>query len=191
MLALILLAVVSSVFGARPGFHGTGNLEWRDCSNSGDSWLKVNKFDISPAPITIPGSMRVTLDSNLSHQLKDAVTMDVVIEKELLGVFTKVVCVKDVGTCHYDDPCHFLNTFKGVGGCPKQLADNGLPCTCPFNPSQIRLPPTQFDVTKVSSEWSFLATGTYHIKISMTEKSSKKVRGCIESFLKISYNKLG
>ncbi|KAK6169675.1 hypothetical protein SNE40_020675 [Patella caerulea] len=188
MLALILVAFLSTTLAVRPGFIGSGNLEWRDCANSADSWISINKFDISPKPIPLPGDMVVELNSDLSHLLKDAVAMDVIIEKELLGQFTKVVCVKSVGTCHYDDPCHFLNTFKGTAGgsgCPKQLSDNGLPCTCPFNPTQIRLPPTKFTVASVSGAWSFLATGNYHIKISMTDKASSKIRGCLETYVNI------
>ncbi|ESO89284.1 hypothetical protein LOTGIDRAFT_106327, partial [Lottia gigantea] len=118
----------------------------------------VSKFDITPSPIKVPGNLRVNLDSKITHQLENAVTMDVVFEKELLGVYTKVVCVKSVGTCHYDDPCHFLNSFNGPKGCPKELAQNGLPCTCPFKAQAIKLPNTEFVVTSVSSAWSFLAT---------------------------------
>ncbi|XP_055955204.1 ganglioside GM2 activator-like [Patella vulgata] len=186
MLALILVAFLSTTLAVRPGFIGSGNLEWRDCANSADSWVSISKFDISPKPIPLPGDMVVELNSDLSHLLKDAVGMDVVIEKELLGQFTKIVCVKNVGTCHYDDPCHFLNVFKTDAGCPKQLSDNGLPCTCPFNPLAINLPPSTFTVTKINSAWGFLATGTYRIKVTVTEKATSTVRGCLEAYLNIA-----
>ncbi|KAK6169674.1 hypothetical protein SNE40_020674 [Patella caerulea] len=188
MLALILVAFLSTAFAARPGFQTSGAVEWRDCSNAADTWIPISKFGISPNPVPVPGKTVVELTSELKHELKNAVDMDVIFEKELLGQFTKVVCVKDVGTCHYDDPCNFLNVFKGDAGCPKQLADNGLPCTCPFNPTAINLPPSTFTVTNINSAWGFLATGTYHVKITVTEKATSTVRGCLEAYLAIARN---
>lgn len=67
---------------------------------------------------------------------------------------------------NYDNPCEFLSAFETSGTCPAQLAAHGLPCTCPFNPATINLPPSVFHVTHLNTAWSILATvsiGYIHI----------------------------
>lgn len=65
---------------------------------------------------------------------------------------------KILNCSNYDNPCEFLSAFETSGTCPAQLAANGLPCTCPFNPSTINLPPSLFHVTHLNTAWSILAT---------------------------------
>lgn len=69
-----------------------------------------------------------------------------------------IVCF--VATTHsiYDNPCEFLSAFETSGTCPTQLETHGLPCTCPFNPLNIDLPPTLFEVTHLNTAWQVLAT---------------------------------
>ncbi|XP_071114250.1 ganglioside GM2 activator-like [Haliotis cracherodii] len=190
---LLVVALIVPALGVRPGFHSTGSLEWRDCG-VGDSWVSVKQFDIQPSPIKLPGDMTVSLDGTISHDISDQVTLDVVMEKKLLGRFVKVPCQGSlgstslllrfisVGICHYTDPCHFLNTFKQQGTCPPQLTANGLPCTCPFSPNKLHLPPSKFTVTNA---WRFLIDGELHIKITMDDKHTKQLRGCFETYLNI------
>ncbi|XP_071114470.1 ganglioside GM2 activator-like [Haliotis cracherodii] len=180
---LLVVALIVPALGARTGFTDTGSLEWRDCG-VGDSWVNVTTFDITPTPIKVPGDMTVTLDGTISHDLTDQVTLDVLMEKKLLNIFTRVPCQGSVGTCHYTDPCHFLDTFKNRGTCPPQLTANGLPCTCPFSPKALHLPPSTFTVTGISDAWKFaLVDSEFHVKISMNDKQTNQLRGCVETYL--------
>ncbi|XP_067674217.1 ganglioside GM2 activator-like [Haliotis asinina] len=182
---LLLVTLVVPALGARPGFTSTGNLEWRDCG-VGNSWMSVSKFDISPNPVLVPGNMTVTMEGAISHDLADQVTMDVLMEKKLLGRFTKVPCTGVVGTCHYTDPCHFLNTFKQSGTCPPQLTANGLPCTCPFNPDKLNLPASKFTVTGIAGDWkAVLEDSEFHVKITVNDKKDGQLRGCMETYINI------
>lgn len=52
-----------------------------------------------------------------------------------------------------DNPCEFLSAFETSGTCPTQLTSHGLPCTCPFNPSAINLPPSVFHVRHLDPAW--------------------------------------
>ncbi|XP_048258343.1 ganglioside GM2 activator-like [Haliotis rufescens] len=183
IMLLLVVALIVPALGARPGFTDTGTIEWRDCG-VGDSWVSVKQFDITPTPIKLPGDMTVTLDGTINHDLSDQVTLDVLIEKNLLGLFTRVGCIKDVGTCHYTDPCHFLDTFKNRGTCPPQLTANGLPCTCPFSPMKLHLPPSKFTVTSIGDFWKLiLDDGELHVKITMNDKRTNQLRGCVEAYL--------
>lgn len=59
---------------------------------------------------------------------------------------------------YYDNICDWLSLFETSGTCPTQLVVHGLPCTCPFNPSTINLPPSLFHVTHLNTEWLIVAT---------------------------------
>ncbi|XP_071096639.1 ganglioside GM2 activator-like [Haliotis cracherodii] len=182
MLWLLLVFNVPAL-GVRPGFHSTGNLEWRDCG-VGDSWVSVKQFDVSPSPVTLPGEFTVSFVGTITHSIRDDVTMDVLMEKELLGSFVKEYCIQDFGTCHYTDPCHFFNIYRQQGICPPQLTANGIPCTCPFNPDQLHMPPTKFSIFNISAIWKYLLSyGNYYLKITLNEKRTHQLRGCFETYL--------
>ncbi|XP_048258463.1 ganglioside GM2 activator-like [Haliotis rufescens] len=87
---------------------------------------------------------------------------------------------------HYTDPCHFLNFFNPRGTCPPQLTANGLPCTCPFNPDKLQLPPSKFTVTSIRDTWKFLADGEYHVKLTLNDKTTQQLRGCVETYIVIA-----
>ncbi|XP_071114306.1 ganglioside GM2 activator-like [Haliotis cracherodii] len=179
---LLVLALTVPAFGVRPGFQSTGTLEWRDCG-VGDSWVSIHQLNASPSPIKLPGDFMVSLDGTITHNLADELTLDVLLEKAMLGRYTKWPCVHDVGTCHYTDPCHFLNRYLNRAYCPPQLTANGIPCTCPFNPDRLHMPPTRFTASSISDNWKFMASGDYHVKITLNDKHTKQLRGCVEAYL--------
>ena len=66
----------------------------------------------------------------------------------------------------YDDPCEFLQSFAKGHSCPKAFTDNGLACTCPFNPVSLNVPPSTIYIGSVSAAWQFLATvSSYKIRL--------------------------
>ena len=69
-----------------------------------------------------------------------------------------------------DNPCEFLSAFKTSGTCPPQLTSHGLPCTCPFNPSSINLPPSVFEIAQINTAWQWLATVSHQIYISIAKR---------------------
>ena len=73
---------------------------------------------------------------------------------------------------NYDNPCEFLSAFKTSGTCPPQLTSHGLPCTCPFNPSTIDLPPSVFEVAQINAAWQWLATVSHQMYISIAKRYS-------------------
>lgn len=76
-------------------------------------------------------------------------------------------CFFFINYSYYDNPCEFLSFFETSGTCPTQLEAHGLPCTCPFYPTNINLPPSVFHVLRVNPAWQWIAT------------VSHKVFGCI------------
>lgn len=53
----------------------------------------------------------------------------------------------------FDNPCELFSAFEISGNCPVQLAAHGIPCTCPFNPTTIDLPPSVFVVPNFDAGW--------------------------------------
>lgn len=61
------------------------------------------------------------------------VQVNVTLEKEVVGVWVKVPCLEELGSCHYKDACDILNQLIPPGqDCPEPLHTYGLPCHCPF-----------------------------------------------------------
>ena len=51
------------------------------------------------------------------------------ISKKVAGVWIKLPCVDNFGSCKYDDLCDLLSQ---VGDCPDPIVTSGLGCQCPF-----------------------------------------------------------
>ena len=66
--------------------------------HTSNAWIRITKFDITPYPVRLPGDMYVTIDSAITHKLESATSLDVLVEKKLLGRWTKVPCVANVGS---------------------------------------------------------------------------------------------
>ncbi|XP_076467331.1 ganglioside GM2 activator-like [Babylonia areolata] len=167
------------------GFNHDGHVEWRDCA-SGDKWVTLSKFDLSPKPLALPGNVHVTFLASIAHELSNQVTLNVTIEKGLLGRWTKVPCTANLGTCFYDDPCKFLNVFASEDSCPQGFIDSGLPCSCPFSPApQVTLTDEVINVPTVDPAYSWLASGKYHVKAEMFERSTGVTKGCVEAYVEL------
>lgn len=175
LVALLLLGIVVSTEAA--GFT------WKDCvpSTTAHPYVTFTSMSLSPSPAVLPGDITVGMTGTVHHNFGNDVRMRVTMQKQLLGAWTMVPCANKVGSCNYDNPCEFLSAFETSGTCPAQLAANGLPCTCPFNPSTINLPPSLFHVTHLNTAWSILATGRFRVRAEMIH--GHDIVGCFEAEL--------
>lgn len=158
---------------------------WKDCvpTTTAHPYVTFTSMSMIPSPAVLPGDITVGMQGTVHHNFGSDVRMNVTMQKYLLGFWTKVPCANEVGSCYYDNPCEFLSAFKTSGTCPAQLAAHGLPCTCPFNPSSINLPPSVFHVTHLNTAWSWLVTGKFHVRAEMTHGNN--IVGCFEAELDI------
>lgn len=51
------------------------------------------------------------------------------ISKKAAGVWIKLPCIDNFGSCDYPDLCQILSS---VGDCPDPITSSGLGCQCPF-----------------------------------------------------------
>ena len=67
---------------------------------TGHDWVHVTEFNIEPNPIVLPGDMFITLKGSISEELGHQVTLDIKVEKRLLGTWVQVPCIASgtVGT---------------------------------------------------------------------------------------------
>ncbi|XP_046558998.1 ganglioside GM2 activator-like isoform X2 [Haliotis rubra] len=152
-----------------------------------DTWVLSPQLEINPSPIKLPGDIIVSFDGFITHDISDNIVMDILMEKgRLNGGWTKVPCVNNLGTCNYNYPCSFLNSFKQNGMCPVQFITNGIPCSCPFKPGRFHMAPTKFTVSSLSSYWLLILDGNFHVKITITDKQSHQLRGFVETYLNIT-----
>ncbi|XP_048779323.2 ganglioside GM2 activator-like [Ostrea edulis] len=169
MKSVLLLSIFVSLEAA---------LVFRDCvpSTTAHPYVTFTSVTVSPSPVVIPGNLTVGMQGTVHHHFGTDVSMVVHMDKYLLGAWTKVPCTRNVGSCNYDNPCEFLSAFKSSGTCPPQLTAHGLPCTCPFNPSDINLPPTVFQVTHINAAWHWMASGKFRVQAEMIH--GHEVVGC-------------
>ncbi|XP_033740486.1 ganglioside GM2 activator-like [Pecten maximus] len=150
---------------------------FQNCGDNNTDYIHVTNFDILPKPITVPGILNVTITGDVRKSLGNDSRLNVTIEKKLLGRWTKVPCVSSVGSCIYDNPCEFVQVFAAKGGkCPDAFVNNGIPCTCPFNPSQLSMPYSIFNISSIRDSFQWLVDGDFRFTVNVL-KDTQNV-GC-------------
>ncbi|XP_062574655.1 uncharacterized protein LOC134236488 [Saccostrea cucullata] len=144
-------------------------LTWRDCvpSTTAHPYVTFTSISVSPSPVLIPGNITIGVCGTIHHHFSKNVRMVVHMDKHLLGVWTNIPCRNNFGSCNYDNPCEVLSAFATSGTCPPQLEAHGIPCTCPFNPSDINLPPSVFEVKTINASWSWFVTGRFRVQAEL------------------------
>uniref|UniRef100_A0A8W8J5J0 3-hydroxyacyl-CoA dehydrogenase NAD binding domain-containing protein n=1 Tax=Magallana gigas TaxID=29159 RepID=A0A8W8J5J0_MAGGI len=90
---------------------------------------------------------------------------------------------------NYDNPCQFFSPYKIMETCPAQFVAHGIPCTCPFNPNTIDLPPSVFVVPHIDPKWSPVLTGKFRVKVEMIHGGD--IVGCFEIELDTKHHHSG
>ncbi|KAK7108452.1 ganglioside GM2 activator-like [Littorina saxatilis] len=192
MFLLAVLSVVACAFAADPSdkslFHDTHSLLWRDCGGS-DAWIKMSDFNMTPKPLRLPGHAALTVHGiNNGPGISQNAVLDVNIQKRLLNKWTQIPCTGDLGTCRYNDTCHFIQVLFPQGKCPQEFTDNGLPCTCPFtigHGKSITLNDDAVEMGAVKPIYTWLTTGEFYIKLQMYETGKTAERMCLEFYINL------
>uniref|UniRef100_A0A8C7YHW2 Ganglioside GM2 activator n=1 Tax=Oryzias sinensis TaxID=183150 RepID=A0A8C7YHW2_9TELE len=120
------------------------NFDWKNCWKP-DAPALLKSLTVSPDPIAIPGQLTAAASGSTSVELEAPLSLNVTLKKEVAGIWVKVPCLDDLGSCHYPDACDLLDQLIPPGqDCPEPLHTYGLPCHCPFkavSPAAARAPP--------------------------------------------------
>ncbi|GCC34072.1 hypothetical protein chiPu_0012545 [Chiloscyllium punctatum] len=137
-----------------------GTFSWANCGSKKEPAV-LKSLSIQPDPISIPGDLQASATGFTAINLTAPLTVNVTLEKEVAGVWVKIPCVDEIGSCVYGDVCRLLNLVIPPGqDCPEPLYTYGLPCHCPFKAGEYSLPNTYFDLPPVALP-SWMASGNY------------------------------
>ncbi|XP_053405341.1 ganglioside GM2 activator-like [Mercenaria mercenaria] len=174
----------------------TAAVQFTDCTtDKSNAIVTVQQLDFSPSPLIFPGDVHFTLNLT-AYQPINYLFVDVVLEKKLLGIWTKVPCIRNIGTCNNIDFCPILPTIlNGSSLISKELGQQidtmlesalGHKLRCPIQPETLDIKDYTLSLQAVSSTLSWFSHGDYRIQISVKDDPTTTDNlGCIKFLAKI------
>lgn len=155
---------------------------WENCGKPDDPAV-LKALSVSPDPIGIPGDLTASASGSTSVALVSPLSVNVTLDKEVAGIWVKIPCVDEIGSCHYTDGCDLLDQLIPPGqDCPEPLHTYGLPCHCPFKAGDYTLPQSDFYVPNIDLPF-WLTNGNYRVQ-GVLGNSGKEL-GCLKVSLTI------
>ncbi|XP_073677194.1 ganglioside GM2 activator [Garra rufa] len=150
---------------------------WKNCGKQDDP-AQLKTLSISPDPISIPGQLTAAASGSTSVALTSPLSVNVTLEREVVGVWVKIPCLDEIGSCHYPNACDLLDQLIPPGqDCPEPLHTYGLPCHCPFKAGDYALPSSEIVIPDVELP-SWLTNGNYRVQGVLG--SADKELGCLK-----------
>ncbi|XP_059202110.1 ganglioside GM2 activator [Centropristis striata] len=157
--------------------------DWKNCGKPDDPAV-LKTLNLSPDPISIPGDLIASASGSTAVELKSPLSLDVTLEKEVVGIWVKIPCVDELGSCHYRDICDILNQLIPPGqDCPEPLHTYGLPCRCPFKAGSYSLPKSDFYLPNMDLPY-WLTNGNYRVQGVLS--SQGKELSCVKVALSLN-----
>ncbi|XP_054423889.1 ganglioside GM2 activator isoform X2 [Pteronotus mesoamericanus] len=112
--------------------YQVSSFSWENCDEGKDPVL-IKSLSVEPNPVVDPGNVTVSAETQTSVTLRSPLKVELIVQKEMAGLWVKVPCVEQIGSCTYEDMCDILDIYVPPGEpCPEPLHAYGLPCHCPF-----------------------------------------------------------
>ncbi|KAJ8945078.1 hypothetical protein NQ318_005258 [Aromia moschata] len=89
------------------------------------------------------------------------------VKKDELGMWIKVPCVDQMGSCTYDDLC--AHGVPVGNSCPRQFIDSKVPCRCPIPKGTYTIKPS-VELPMSSYALSSVYAGKYWAKATFVDK---------------------
>ncbi|MGH0130282.1 UNVERIFIED_CONTAM: hypothetical protein FKN15_057042 [Acipenser sinensis] len=105
--------------------------DWSNCGVN-DPFV-VNSLSIS-SPIRIPGPLTIGLSGTLKVPVHAPLKLEVEIKKKVWGIWFKLPCEDNYGSCTYNNVCEMLDKMFPEKTCPSTLQFHNVPCHCPVAP---------------------------------------------------------
>eukprot|EP00052_Salpingoeca_macrocollata_P030459 m.319618 g.319618 ORF g.319618 m.319618 type:complete len:206 (-) comp23320_c0_seq1:109-726(-) len=154
-------------------FHESGltlkEFSFADCA-AASAPVHIPKLSITPDPIPLPGNITVSAMGNLTATLTAPLKLELTLEKKE-GVWVKIPCVDNIGSCTYNDACALLDKIplnKTTGQCPDPLPALKVPCRCPLPPFGLNVPALAIALPKLPPDVpKWLASGEIKVHAEM------------------------
>ncbi|XP_078282145.1 ganglioside GM2 activator-like [Rhinoraja longicauda] len=150
---------------------------WANCGSEKEPAV-LEALSIQPDPIVLPGDLQASATGSTSVILTTPLTGNLTLYKEVIGMWERIPCIDDIGSCVYNDVCELLNMLIPPGQtCPEPLLTYGLPCHCPFHAGKYSLPKTNFNIPYVQFPY-WMANGNYKAVVILT--SNEEQLACVK-----------
>ncbi|XP_054547541.1 ganglioside GM2 activator [Talpa occidentalis] len=176
LLAALGLLLARAAAPARGALRRASNFTWDNCDEGKDPAV-VTSMTVEPDPIAVPGNLTVSAEAKTSVPLLTPLKVELTVEKEVAGIWVKIPCVEQMGSCTYENICDMLDTLIPPGHpCPGLLHTYGLPCHCPFKAGTYALPRSDFTLPDLELP-GWLSSGHYRVQGVL---SSGQRLGCVK-----------
>ncbi|XP_041050437.1 ganglioside GM2 activator-like [Carcharodon carcharias] len=153
------------------------SFSWANCGSAKEPAV-LKSLSIQPDPISIPGDLKASAAGSSAITLAAPLTANITVHKEVVGIWVKIPCVEEIGSCVYNDVCQLLDEAIPPGeNCPEPLYTYGLPCHCPFKAGEYSLPNTYFYLPPVELPY-WMTNGSYKAMGVLT--NNKQELACLE-----------
>ncbi|KAG8509303.1 Ganglioside GM2 activator [Galemys pyrenaicus] len=160
-----------------PRSRQASNFTWDNCDDGKDPAV-VTSMTMEPDPVAVPGNLTVSAEVKTSVPLSAPLKAELTLEKEVAGIWVRIPCVEQIGSCTYENICDMLDTLVPPGHpCPEPLHTFGLPCHCPFRAGTYSLPRSDFTLPDLELP-GWLSSGHYRVQGVLS--SSDQRLGCLK-----------
>ncbi|XP_041348954.1 ganglioside GM2 activator-like [Gigantopelta aegis] len=149
---------------------------WKSCEPAKDTTFDITQFNISPDPVSLPGTIIVRFSINNKAKIYSPFKAAVEIKKKVLSTWIEIPCIEQFGSCNYDDFCQILGM---ITSCPAPFTEHSIPCQCPIDVGTFNLPATNFEIDVTLP----LESGDYFAMFNAT--ANAKFSACYEFYFTI------
>lgn len=181
---------VSSKWHSRRSFAFTKfrGFSWDTCGKPEDPTY-VKTLHVYPNPIPSPGYVMASASASTSLHLRSPFSVNLTLEREVAGVWIKVPCVDDLGSCYYPDACvRLAQLFMWIPQlCPEPKPSSSVPCGCPFRAGDYYWPSSGIYIPNFS-----LPNRLTNFRLQVVLGNSGEELGCIKvsfSIASVLYNR--
>jgi len=153
---------------------------WDNCGSSSDPVL-LKSLTLAPDPLVLGENITIGFSASLAENIS-SVRAEVTLEKKILGIWTEIPCIENVGSCSYDDLCDVLPKHP----CGPILTKYHIPCHCPFPEGSYALPPVSVKTKNPNLDW--LTDGDFYGMGQLYDSNDNEI-ACYEVYVSISTEK--
>ncbi|GFG40498.1 hypothetical protein Cfor_06510 [Coptotermes formosanus] len=114
-----------------------------------------------------------TLCNDLAQTNKNLYCLEQVkvsMKRQVLGAWVKVPCIKDFGSCTYEDLCNY--GYEEDTTCPASFVENHVPCRCPV-PQGLYNIPSDLRISEAGTRLGVFVKGKYHATVHVVRNQSE------------------
>ncbi|XP_018942463.1 ganglioside GM2 activator isoform X1 [Cyprinus carpio] len=172
---------------AGEALHLQRGFSWENCGKPDDP-TDVKNLHVYPNPIPSPGYVIAAASATTSVHLCSPFPVNLTLEREVAGVWLKVPCVDDLGSCYYPDACvRLAQLFMLIPElCPEPKRSSSVPCGCPFRAGDYYWPSSGIYIPNFS-----LPNRLTNFRLQIILGNAEKELGCLKvsfSIASVLYN---